>query len=273
MLPDLAQLLAAPPWLLSLVDLSFRITIVLGAAGLAVSLLRRAPAHARHLMWTWALFGVLLLPFAGRVLPTWTLRILPHAAPAPLVEPVDAPPIGDDSGSAFRYASFEPLAAAPREASPAAQLAPTPPLSLDRWLLALWLTGIATVLLKVLFDRAQTWYLSDRAADVDGERHELFLRQVRRLGIQRPVRLVEVGEAALPMTWGIWTTARLEAVMLHELAHVRRHDALTQLLAQLVCAAYWVHPFVWWAARQMRTLREYACDDEVLSHGVRPSRD
>lgn len=289
MLPDLAQLLDAPAWLLELIGISIRITIVLGAAGLAARVLHRAPSQARHLLWTLALTGVLLLPLAGWLAPTWTLRVLPPATP--LLDdrrlahsPSPSPREGELADA--RWTSQEPQGA-PRGDEPGERRlapAPSPPLTLDRWLLALWLTGIALVLLRALVDRAQTWYLDDRASEVEGERAVVFALQVERLGIRRAVRLVEVDDAALPMTWGIlrptvalpvssrwWTGARLEAVLLHELAHVRRHDAFTQLLAQIVCAVYWVHPFVWWAARRMRVLREYACDDEVLSHGVRPS--
>jgi TonB family protein len=55
---------------------------------------------------------------------------------------------------------------------------------------------------------------------------------------------------------------------MHELVHVRRHDLVAQLAAQAACCLYWFHPLVWLAARQLRTERELACDDAVLSGGV-----
>ena len=101
-----------------------------------------------------------------------------------------------------------------------------------------------------------------------------------RLGVRRPVRLLRAAGDTMPMAAGVrhacivlpaaadtWPDDRRRAVLLHELAHVERHDCLTQTLAAIACAAYWVHPGVWWIARRLRAERELACDDRVLSAG------
>ena len=75
----------------------------------------------------------------------------------------------------------------------------------------------------------------------------------------------------LPAAAAYWPEERRRVVLLHELAHVKRRDYLTQVMAQLVCALYWFNPLVWLAARQMCVEREGACDDLVLAGGCKAS--
>lgn len=104
------------------------------------------------------------------------------------------------------------------------------------------------------------------------------------LGVDRPLRLLEGDAAVMPITFGIvhptlllpssarqWTRARQDAVLRHELEHVRRHDSLSQLIAELGCALYWFNPLMWYAAKRMCVEREHACDDAVLAGGSRAS--
>jgi TonB family protein len=75
----------------------------------------------------------------------------------------------------------------------------------------------------------------------------------------------------LPSEADEWPPQRLRAVLLHELAHIDRHDCWTLAMAELAVALYWFHPLVWWAAGCARRERERACDDRVLAAGVAAS--
>ncbi|MBB6050656.1 M56 family metallopeptidase [Armatimonas rosea] len=76
----------------------------------------------------------------------------------------------------------------------------------------------------------------------------------------------------LPHTALGWEPERLRAVLLHESAHLSRHDPLCQLLAELVRALFWFHPLVWLAVAQLRREAETACDRHVLANGIAPDR-
>jgi beta-lactamase regulating signal transducer with metallopeptidase domain len=68
-----------------------------------------------------------------------------------------------------------------------------------------------------------------------------------------------------------WTLDRRRAVLLHELAHVRRRDLVGHTIGRFACALYWFHPLVWTAAKRLRSESERACDD--LAPQLRRSRE
>ena len=155
----------------------------------------------------------------------------------------------------------------------------------ERWLLGMWGAGMMLLVGRLLVGRIGVRRLAAHAHAVTDPAWTVLVSNLRReLGLRRPVRLLASEQATMPMTWGWlrptvllpadaeeWSLERRQVVLLHELAHVKRADCLTQTLTQLACALYWPHPGVWWAARRQRAERERACDDQVLDIGVAPS--
>lgn len=148
-----------------------------------------------------------------------------------------------------------------------------------------WALGFLAVGLWIVEGLVRAGQLGRRARKVSGgPAVRLLERLSAEAGVRRRVVLLEGAPDRTPMTWGVlrprillpstfksWSSARLRAVMLHELAHVRRYDCLTQLLARLACGLHWFNPLVWLAAAGMREERERACDDAVLRAGPLPS--
>ena len=102
-----------------------------------------------------------------------------------------------------------------------------------------------------------------------------LLELSRRLGLKRPVRLLESRAVAVPVVAGLLkpvillpTSAltglsplQLEMILAHELAHVRRRDPLVNALQHLVETALFYHPAVWWVSNVVREEREACCDN------------
>jgi uncharacterized protein (TIGR03435 family) len=83
-------------------------------------------------------------------------------------------------------------------------------------------------------------------------------------GIRNPVLILPAGIA------GCLTPAQLDAVLAHELCHVRRKDNLTAAVHMLVETVFWFHPLLWWIRTQLVAERERACDEAVLAHTADP---
>lgn len=84
------------------------------------------------------------------------------------------------------------------------------------------------------------------------------------IGVLRPVILLPAAAAT-----GL-SMDQLQAVIAHELAHVRRYDLVVNLLQRVIETLLFFHPAVWWISRQVSREREEACDERVLSVGFKP---
>lgn len=293
------------------VSLVAKSVILLAGAGAVVFLLRRAPAATRHLVWTLALAGLLALPVLERGMPHWTWPILPARhetglVPS-LVPPSDALSLPEPiaPGRMFEGAQARPALASATDnrstegertaglqwppdspsAPGSATLTGSSAQSFASWLMLAWLAGLAGTLVVPLAGWLGRRQLALGAKPVGtAEWTRLLPKQGAWLRLSRSVTFLCSDRAVMPMTWGwlrpvvllpagaaTWPLERLRDVLMHELAHVRRFDCLTQAIAQAACALYWFNPLAWLAARRMRIERERACDDLVLRAGTRPS--
>ncbi|MCX6921723.1 MAG: M56 family metallopeptidase, partial [Verrucomicrobia bacterium] len=264
---------------------------VLAAAGGLCFLCRRAAAATRHWIWFLALASLLCLPM---------LSAVPRAWHRPLV----AVSTGFDSGNQFSLAlSMTPIREAGNPAEPVspagtsvgrrsrdASLSNEPVaahFSTTFLVLAvvLWFIGTALGLASVLAAQIQLSRLAGTGLPLRTPDWALVLRETcETLRLRRPVRLLQSAEDPMPLTWGWWRPVvllpadaehwpveRRRIVLLHELAHVKRWDCLTQTVARIVCALFWINPLAWLAAHRMCVERELACDDLVLNSGCRAS--
>ena len=241
------------------------------AAGLALALRRN---HARARYWIWMAASVkFMVPFAllislGGMLPRpqHTVVTMPvYSAVDEVSLPfVDAMPVAEPTHDAIR----------PRHER-GTQLT---------WLVVVWLAGFVAVLGVWCMRWRQVAGTLRRAVPANDGREAELLQLVQRTmgrvtrGRGTCVRLVLSHELMEPGVFGVFRPvliwpARLserlddehiEAILAHEVCHVRRRDNLTAALHMLVEAVFWFHPLVWWLGARLVEERERACDEEVL---------
>jgi beta-lactamase regulating signal transducer with metallopeptidase domain len=150
------------------------------------------------------------------------------------------------------------------------------------WLLGLWASGVLATL--------AIWYWRWQAiARAIGEavpmRDSIELTTLRalerQLGVRKPITMLQSASSLEPGVVGIfkpvllWPVGisshlapeHLQAVIAHEVWHVRRRDNLAAALHMLVEAVFWFHPLVWWLGARLVHERERACDEKVLELG------
>jgi len=148
-----------------------------------------------------------------------------------------------------------------------------------------WLFGVLALSLWYLSGWAHLQWLTRKAVMPANAALELRMRGLAdKLGVHRAVELLESAMVRAPAVVG-WlrpvvllpvsamtglSPEELEALIAHELAHIRRHDYLVNMLQTLVEILGFYHPAVWWASHQIRIERENCCDD--LAVGVTRNR-
>jgi beta-lactamase regulating signal transducer with metallopeptidase domain len=212
--------------------------IALGA-WLLLRLMGRQNSGTRFAVWMVALAGVVALPFLGGfgVTPHSLTAILPHAHPEVAIS--------------------------------------------ASWAVAFFVLWIAIAVLALARVAAGIWQVRRirrscteiMSADIDPALRELLAEA------KRPIRLLSSETARVPAALGFrspaillpaWafhdlSTEELRPIIIHELAHLRRHDDWTNLLQKAIRAVLFFHPAVWWIDARLSLEREMACDDAVLA--------
>src|SRR5436305_10863402 len=239
--------------------------IGLAAAG-GLSLLKKSSAAVRYAVAA----GALLLMLA---LPVGTALRLAGSADATVA-----------AGSPTR-AGTSPVSASGLQAPSIAVPAALPTAVRDAlpsalpWIFALWLAGVGLLSVYHLGGYRQVRRLTRTGRPLGDDLEATVRTLASRLGVGRAVRLLESAAVPVPAVIG-WlrpvilvpastlaglSPRQLEAVLAHELAHVRRHDYLVNLLQAAVETLLFYHPAVWWVSSQVRRERERCCDDLAVA--------
>jgi beta-lactamase regulating signal transducer with metallopeptidase domain len=243
------------------------LTGLLWAAYRAISFWNAATRHAVGLL---VMLIIAALPLAHLGEAFWLEYRARQAAAAPFVSP----------GPRVEGLILEPAVFVAPSETPVPQTPRTfaVPLKVSWALVTLWLAIAAFRLGGVGRQCLALRRMKRESLPADPELRSRFDALRAELEVARPVKLGLTEEVRSPIAAGFRhpmvllpeeaereTTARLDAVLRHELAHVRRRDDWTNLLQQAIQAAFFFHPCVRWLANRLTLEREIACDDHALA--------
>lgn len=153
-------------------------------------------------------------------------------------------------------------------------------------LLGIYLAGAAILFVRLFVG---VWFSKrlERAAENIDDREAMRLLRFRACiaGLRDAPRMKQSAMLAVPATvgvrraaillptdWRTWTAEQLDAILAHEISHVARRDALTQLLSLVHRMIFWFSPLSWWLDRQLTDLAEQASDEAALAGGADRTR-
>ncbi|HUT56621.1 MAG TPA: M56 family metallopeptidase, partial [Phycisphaerae bacterium] len=151
------------------------------------------------------------------------------------------------------------------------------------WMVTAWVAGVAALAIWhiggwVGLLRLRRSALPLGQAGPEAQCAQAAGRLAKKLGLSGPIRLLKSARIAGPVAVGILRPAVLmpvtmltglsvpdiEAILAHEIAHLRRFDYLVNLLQSLVETVLFYHPAVWWVSSRIRVERENCCDDVAV---------
>src|SRR5215471_3608844 len=251
----------------SLVNHLWQSTLIAGLAWVVTLALRRDRAGVRYGLWLAASLKF-LIPFSA--LSSLGARFGWHPVLVAVFTPHD---VVIDAGNGALSAQALRIAAHSSTGIPAVRslwnVAP-------ELLFAIWALGAAALLTTWIVRWRRLSRIARQSTPLTGGPLVDALRAIeRRAGVTRPILVASSGSSLEPGVFGIltptlvWPTSlsdhlsfeQIEAILAHEVTHVRRRDNLAALIHLVAQAAFWFHPVVWWIGARLVDERERACDE------------
>lgn len=257
---SLDGMLSDPYLEVMLISLFIKSTILIVAAGMAIRPLRRSGPVVRNLILTLAFVILLVLPLLMIVIPAWRL---------PVYEIISSP-----SGATIATINGPGMAVPPISNN-------IPHISIFTIIVLIWAIGTLVLLIRLMLGWVLMRHIIMHSKSISNDNAVSLINHLRaRLGYHRDVRLVYSSGISSPQVFGFWkpriilpedapswTKEKLEMALIHELAHIKRHDTLWYMIGSAVCALYWFNPLVWIYRRKLADEAEIICDDYVLLSG------
>ncbi len=159
---------------------------------------------------------------------------------------------------------------------------------IENWiptLVQVWFLGAMLFLVRLATSLADIRNLRQKQHDpAESVWQDVLDKQLTSLKMSKPVQLLKSIHVDVPMTYGVWkpvilipvglffqlSPLQLEAIIAHELAHIKRYDFLVNLVQSILEVVFFFHPIFWWVNKTAKEQRENACDDLAISMGASP---
>lgn len=268
---------SAALWLIRhLVDFAVKGSVLVALVWGASLFLRGASASLRHLLWTATVIALIMLPILPPLVPSFEMGIVPELPPVFPLESVDRPAADINDRNPLEAEST--AIGGPKDVR-------TRGFPWTTWAAAAWFLGGLLTMAWIGFGKIGLILIERRSLPLMNESRTGLMDGLRRhMSLRRPVRLYLNPASTVAINRGVvrpriilpseaagWEPERLRIVLLHELAHIKRLDGLVDPFLNAALVVFWFHPLVWLAARRLRAERERACDDVVLTAGIKAS--
>jgi len=149
----------------------------------------------------------------------------------------------------------------------------------------IYLTGLLVFSLYSMVNYSRLYTLKHRNTSPLPESWSIKVQNLKRqMGLKRKVRVLQSALITVPAVVGLFrpvillplamlsslSVAQVEAILMHEMYHLRRYDHYINLLQNLLEILFFFHPATWWISRHIRLEREKCVDEWVVNHTARP---
>ena len=255
----------------ALLHLLWQATIVAGILAAVLALMSKQSANARYVVSCGAL-GLVFSMFVATAIRAYDPAVAPvvttpgSASGTVKLSITEIPVLLAQTAAEGAKDRLVAVLASAREALPA--------------IVAIWLAGVVLLSSRLLVSWFRARRLVHHGAEPAPDHLQLTaIRLSDALGLRTAVKLLQSAAVEVPSVLGTlrpivlvpastltgMTPEQIEMVLAHELAHVRRHDFLVNLLQAVVETLMFYHPAVWWMSRKVRVERENCCDDLAVA--------
>ncbi len=281
-----------------LIELSLKATIILLVSALIIVMSHKLSAQFRHWIISLTFIILLILPVAVKWIPRFELPVPVHLSRTnqAFVESLSqknqlsrleqinevrtqSTPFSDYSKKGPVNQHVEEMLIGTQHPfdKSSQEIATTAIPSSSHWHLTLfiiWLGISACFILRLSWGIIQVHLLAQKSIPFSTN---------QMINVPQAVKVVHHEEVSVPMTYSLfrptillpsmakdWPKETIHAVLLHELAHIRRYDFWIHVCSSVSASLYWFHPLMWWIKHRQWVEREKACDEYVLKMGISP---